>query len=214
MRFRDYVQTHIFDPLGMTRSCYHPELVTDEIAPLYHFRNSDETHLAALQSASAQLNQADGVLENVGKRNPDIYGPDYDSGGSGVITTADDYIRLCSALACGGTSVQTGAHILSEGTIRLMRTNQLTASQRAQFNWPQLRGYGYGLGVRTMDDRALSGTTGGDGEFGWGGAAGATVLIDADLHLGVFYTHHMLNPQESWYQPRLRNVVYACINRS
>ena len=210
-RFSAYVQRHIFDPLGMTRSCYHPEAVIDEIAPLYRFRNSDETHLAALQSADTARNRADGVLANAGKHNPDIYGVLYDSGGSGIITTADDYSRLCSALSCGGTSRETGARILSPGTVRLLRTNQLSPEQRAQFNWPQLRGYGYGLGVRTMESIAVSGTTGGTGEFGWGGAAGATVLMDADSRLSLFYTHHMLNPQESYYQPRLRNVLYACL---
>lgn len=55
------------------------------------------------------------------------------------------------------------------------------------------------------------GSTGNLGEFGWGGAAGATVLVDPDLKLSVFYAHHMLNPQEHYYQPRLRNIVYSCI---
>ena len=78
-------------------------------------------------------------------------------------------------------------------------------------NWSQLKGYGYGLGVRTLMDKAASGTTGNIGEFGWGGAAGATVLADTELKLAVFYAHHMLNPQEGYYQPRLRNVVYQAI---
>ena len=79
--------------------------------------------------------------------------------------------------------------------------------------WSQLRGYGYGLGVRTLVDVAASGTTGKVGEFGWGGAAGATVLVDQDAGLSMFYAHHMLNPQEEYYQPRLRNVLYHCISR-
>ena len=36
-------------------------------------------------------------------------------------------------------------------------------------------------------------------------------LIDTDLNLAVFYAHHMLNPQEDYYQPRLRNVIYSCL---
>ena len=38
--------------------------------------------------------------------------------------------------------------------------------------------------------------------------AGATVLADTQNRLSLFYTHHMLNPQESCYQPRLRNALY------
>ena len=76
------------------------------------------------------------------------------------------------------------------------------------FNWTQLEGYGYGLGVRTMIDRAKGGSLSNIGEFGWGGAAGATILCDTDINLAVFYAHHMLNPQEEYYQPRLRNAAY------
>jgi hypothetical protein len=49
------------------------------------------------------------------------------------------------------------------------------------------------------------------GEFGWGGAAGATLLADTRYGVGVFYAHHMLNPLEWYYQPRLRNVVYGAL---
>ena len=60
---------------------------------------------------------------------------------------------------------------------------------------------------------AKSGSTGPVGEFGWGGAAGATVLVDTENELSAFYTHHMLNPQEEYYQPRLRNLLYTCFYR-
>ncbi len=105
----------------------------------------------------------------------------------------------------------TGEKILSAGTIDLLRTNQLNPQQQKAFNWSQLRGYGYGLGVRTLVDKALSGTTGNVGEFGWGGAAGASVWIDPALKMSVCYAHHMLNPQETYYQPRMRNVIYQCL---
>ena len=136
-------------------------------------------------------------------------GPAYDNGGGGITTTINDYSKFCVALANGGVGA-TGEKILSAGTIDLLRTNQLNSEQIKTFTWPQLKGYGYGLGVRTLIDKA-AGTTGNVGEFGWGGAAGATVLVDPELKLSVFYAHHMLNPQEDYYQPRLRNVVYSCI---
>ena len=41
------------------------------------------------------------------------------------------------------------------------------------WNWRRLRGYGYGLGVRTLIDKAESGSNSSIGEIGWGGAAGA-----------------------------------------
>ena len=76
-----------------------------------------------------------------------------------------------------------------------------------------MKGYGYGLGVRTMMDRALSGSNGSFGEIGWGGAAGANALIDVENNVSFFYAHHMLNNQEAYVQPRLRNVFYTCLTR-
>lgn len=204
-RFSTYVKENIFDVLEMKNTFYHSEGITDRMAELYHFKNSDETSLARMQSSDTS--HLGGVAVNRGKYNPDIYGTRYDSGGSGIITSVGDYSRLCSALATGK------GEILSSGTVDLLRTNQLKPEQMRDFNWPQLKGYGYGLGVRTLIDKAASGSTGNLGEFGWGGAAGATVLVDPEIKTSVFYAHHMLNPQESYYQPRLRNVIYACINK-
>ena len=56
---------------------------------------------------------------------------------------------------------------------------------------------------------AVSGCISNIGEFGWGGAAGATVVCDPKNNLAVFYAQHVLNPREEYYQPRLKNVVYS-----
>ena len=105
----------------------------------------------------------------------------------------------------------TGERILSENTVELLRTNRLNENQLKYLNWKQLTGYGYGLGVRTLIDKAKAGSTGNIGEFGWGGAAGATAIIDPKIGLSVFYAQHCLNPREEYYQPRVRNVLYSCL---
>ena len=92
-----------------------------------------------------------------------------------------------------------------------MRTNSLNENQIKTFNWKQLAGYGYGLGVRTMMDRIEGGSLSNIGEFGWGGAAGASVYIDPEIGLSAVYAKHTLNPREEYYQPRIRNVLYSCL---
>ena len=207
-KFRDYVKESIFVPLEMKDSYYHNDDVIDKVAEMYVYANSAETDIVAMQKSAS--NEIDGKIKNVGKRVEHVLGSEYDSGGAGVTTSVEDYSKFASALANGGVG-RNGEKIISAGTIDLLRTNQLGDVQMKDFNWQQLRGYGYGLGVRTLVDVAKSGSCGNIGEFGWGGAAGATVLIDPSVGLSVFYTHHMLNPQEEYYQPRLRNVVYSCI---
>jgi len=36
--------------------------------------------------------------------------------------------------------------------------------------------------------------------------------MDTELRMGVFFAQHVLNPREDWYQPRLRNIAYTCID--
>ena len=204
-RFSDYMKENIFEPLAMNDTYYHEnEEIKSRMAQQYVFVNRSETDLAKLQSAGTESNKSGGFLRKA-EGNTCIFGEEYDSGGAGIITSVADYSKLCRALSVGGEGV------LSKGTVELLRTNQLlTDGLRKNFNWEQLKGYGYGLGVRTLVDKALSGTTGNVGEFGWGGAAGATVTVDPDRKISLFYAHHMLNSQESYYQPRLRNVLFAC----
>ncbi len=208
-KFSDYVRENIFEPLGMNNSYYHNKEVESLMAEQYRYINSDEKNIVQLQSRT-EKNEV-GKIINVGKDVSLIFGPEYDSGGAGITTTISDYSKFAATLSNWGKSIS-GEKILSKGTVELMRLNQLNDKQLKNYNWKQLKGYGYGLGVRTLTDKAMSGTTGKSYEFGWGGAAGATVLVDADVGLSMFYAHHMLNPQEEFYQPRLRNVLYSCIS--
>lgn len=207
-KFRDFVKANIFEPLDMNESFYHNEGVRDRVAELYRYQNNSETDIVALQSSCNS--DSDGVLIHEDKAVSHVFGEEYDSGGAGITTSVADYSKFVSALANGGVG-RNGEQIISCNTIDLMRLNQLSEEQAKTFSWSQFVGYGYGLGVRTLIDRAKGGSIGNVGEFGWGGAAGATVLVDPDLKLSAFYTHHMLNPQEDYYQPRLRNVLYACL---
>ena len=211
-KFRDYMKENIFEPLEMYDTTYHPdEKMLSRMAEQYHFVDSNETDHVKMQSADVIKDFSGGHVVNRTKSNVDHLGEEYESGGGGIVTSVSDYSKFCAALARNGLGFN-GEKILSAGSIDLLRTNQLvTPELMKNFNWSQLKGYGYGLGVRTLIDKAASGTTGNIGEFGWGGAAGATVLVDPEIKLSVFYAHHMLNPQESYYQPRLRNVIYSCI---
>ena len=206
MKFRDYVRKNIFEPLEMNDSFYHNENVRDRMAQQYQFVNSENEDLVDLQKSTSRNG---GEIRNAGKDNRLVFGPEYDSGGAGIVTTVPDYAKFAQALALKGKGMN-AERILSEGTVELLRTNQLTDQQMQYFNWDCARGYGYGLGVKAMMNRALSGSNGSVGEFSWGGAAGASIFIDPDEKLSLFYAHHMLNPQENYYQPRLRNVLYTC----
>lgn len=206
-RFSDYMKQNIFDPLGVY-AVYHNEAVQDKMAQQYRYKNNEQTNAVALQAQAGM--QRDGGVIKVSKEPYLVFGSEYDSGGAGITTTVADYVKFCAALANRGMGL-TGERILAPGTVELLKTNQLSVALLKDFDWEQVKGYGYGLGVRTLIDKAQSGSVGDLGEFGWGGAAGASVFIDTNRKLACFYAHHMLNPQEAYYQPRVRNVLYKCL---
>lgn len=210
-KFRDYVKENIFDPLDMTESVYHhtPETLK-RTAEQYSFVPTDNERVDIVEAHKHGCS-CDGYFKNVGKGVSHILGEEYDSGGAGIITTVSDYAKLMAALAGYGLGL-TGERILSAYSVDLMRTNRLSEELLKDFNWKQMAGCGYGLGVRTHINPAKSGLICNLGEFGWGGAAGATAIIDPKIGLGVFYAQHVLNPREEYYQPRLRNIVYSCLN--
>jgi len=208
-RFSDYVKENIFALIGVNDVYYHPsEEIYSKMAEQYRYMAGETDDIVALQISAEDK---EGYIVNAGKKCEMYIGSEYDSGGAGIIVSVPSYARLANTLAMGGKS-KSGDRILSSGTIELLQTNQINEEQLKKIDWVSLGGYGYGLGVRTIVDKARAGFTGGKNEFGWGGAAGATVLVDTENRLSYFYAHHMLNPQESYYQPRLRNVVYSCLD--
>ncbi len=207
-RFSQYMQENIFEPLGMQGAVYHNASVQDKMAEQYQYVNSKETDLVKLQMA-ADVRQ-DGYNKNIGKKNILEFGDNYDSGGAGITISVPEYAKFGNALANGGVGA-TGERILSPNTIEVLRSDQLNARHKGVFSNGKNRGCSYGLGVRVMVDRSESGSLASVGEFGWGGAAGGNLIVNPEFGLSAFYAHHMLNPAEEYYQPRLINVLHACL---
>ena len=89
--------------------------------------------------------------------------------------------------------------------------DQLSDALKEDFNWSYLKGYSYGLGVRTMVDPAASGIPGSIGEFGWCGVLGTWVLIDPKEELTVVYMHQRFPNLEEYVQTHLRAMIYGAL---
>lgn len=101
---------------------------------------------------------------------------EYESGGGGCVSSVDDMIRFGEALRLG--------RLLKPETLELMTTNQISHCQDSFI----LTDYSYGLGVRCSKDGKDSVS-----DFGWGGAAGASIWIDPKNRFTAFYVQHVLN---------------------
>ena len=71
-------------------------------------------------------------------------------------------------------------------------------------------GYRYGLGVRTMSHPHLGNSP--LGEIGWDGACGCYILSDPKNHLSMYVARYVTPQYNFYHSPRLRNILYACIN--
>ena len=179
MRFSDFVKAKVFDPLGMKDSSFKPVSEDDKRRMATQYRYDWD------RSIRVRTNNTNGF----------IFGDEYESGGAGLVSTASDCSLLAEALANGGVG-RNGNRILKAETIDDMRRNRLspeliTSKGFREFHY--LKGYGYGLGVRTMiNPHGIRDGYAVPGEFGWDGAAGSVLLADPENRVSLFYARHML----------------------
>ncbi|HEY6746896.1 MAG TPA: serine hydrolase domain-containing protein [Mycobacteriales bacterium] len=102
--------------------------------------------------------------------------PVFESGGGGLVSTADDYLAFASALLAGG--VHDGERVLSRPSVTLMTSDHLTPAQKAASGfWPgyfDAMGWGFGMSVRTR--RTQLGPS--VGSYGWSGLYGTAWYND------------------------------------
>lgn len=162
-----FLEERIFTPLGMHDTGFHvpPEKI-DRFAGNYR-REKEGLRLIDAPAESKYAKPAT-----------------FFSGGGGLVSTADDYMRFLLMVE-GGGQLQ-GVRILKPGTVKLMTTNQLPAEAFPIYFGKQIRhktGFGLGFSVRTAasewDPQARV------GEYGWGGAASTHYWVSPNDRLIV-----------------------------
>lgn len=194
--FGEYLDEVMFSPLGMKDTGFR---LTD----------AKRARLAMQYSTDATR----GISLPVGTSNQYILSENFESGGAGLHSTVDDYSKFASTLASGGISAN-GYRLISSETLDRLRTNELEPQRMRYYDHePKKKGYGYGLGVRTLLDPTAAGTLCPAGEYGWDGAAGAYVLVEPSSGISIFYAQHVLNCSYSAeiVHQKLRDLVYECL---
>ncbi|MGA5467094.1 serine hydrolase domain-containing protein [Mycobacterium sp. NPDC050041] len=116
--------------------------------------------------------------------------PPFCMGGANLFSTADDYLRFARMLLEGGTV--DGVRVLSEDSVRSMRTDRLTPEQKSHpfLGMPFWIGRGFGLNLSVVTDPAKSRQLfgpGGVGTFGWPGAYGTWWQADPAADMILIY---------------------------
>jgi len=153
--FADFLQSRLFGPLGMKDTGFYvPKAKLGRLARVH-------------------TDGAGGALATPADDAVDVTTPPLGpSGGGGLFSTLDDYMRFAQMMANGGEFGDT--RYLSPRTVQMMRTNHLQADPLKTVR----PGTGWGLGFRTVMDAAAAGEPVGDGTFDWFGLAGSWFWID------------------------------------
>lgn len=195
LKFSEYMKQNIFAPLGMEHTTFNEDdaYTKAHLSGFYTYDSKNRTAIPA---------------ENLGAITfLDVKG--FESGGAGLISSTDDYARFLDVLANDGVS-KDGYRLLSEESIRQIRTPRLDLLQQSQYILSHYkRGYGYGLGVRTLIDKGF-GARSPLGEFGWDGMTGGYGLVDTENRLAVCYMQNVYGCDYAWHVvfPETRDMLY------
>jgi len=176
------LQARVFQPLGMVDSGFQVP--------------------AAKVTRAAQPGLRPGGLPMTPRFKVDD-GAKYESGGGGLTSTMDDYLRFTAALANGG-ALQ-GKRIIGKKTLEFMTADH-TLNRPGR---PLGLGFGLGFEVRTRTgDSALPGTV---GEYGWAGNAGTLFWVDPKEQLIAIYMVQVSDPDRIALRNQFRTMVQAAI---
>lgn len=138
--------------------------------------------------------------------------PAFESGGGGLVSTADDYLAFASTLMTGG--IHRGSRVLSRPSVTLMTSDHLTPAQRAVSGfWPgyfDTTSWGFGMGVITR--RTHLGPSA--GSYGWPGYYGTAWYNDPAEDLSaivIMQRAHAGNQQLPMWKD-LWTAVYQAID--
>ncbi|OMF73778.1 serine hydrolase [Paenibacillus peoriae] len=127
----------------------------------------------------------------------------FHSGGSGMIGSAKDFMRLLETLRNGGNP------LLSEEWVREMGTIQTGNLPLA--GWP---GRGFGLGFTVLQNPDESGTAESPGTWRLGGAYGHSWFVDPTLRLSVVaFTNTAFEGMSGPFTTELCQAIYGSSNR-
>jgi CubicO group peptidase (beta-lactamase class C family) len=132
------------------------------------------------------------------------------SGGGGLVSTAEDYLRFALMLLNGGEL--DGQRVLGRRTVKLMMQNHVpqimglpSVSSGDAFGL----GYGYGLGGRVMLEE-YAGLFGSVGTYGWSGMACTDFLVDPKEGIVALFLAQAI-PWPPSIMEQFRTLVYQAL---
>jgi CubicO group peptidase (beta-lactamase class C family) len=185
----------IFEPLGLTDTGFYvPAEKQSRVAKTYTY------------TENGLKEKTDFVSDPASPRPPAM-----ESGGGGLVSTLQDVGKYGSMLLNNGSL--DGVRVLSRKTVELIRRNHIVPSQElARFINISSKGYGYGLGVRTLTDPSVAGLNGSIGEWAWSGMLGTWYCIDPTEDMVAVFLVQRYPGKNDDLPKRFAQTVYGAID--
>ncbi|MFN9488417.1 MAG: serine hydrolase domain-containing protein [Betaproteobacteria bacterium] len=131
----------------------------------------------------------------------------FDCGGGCAVSTAGDYLRFAQMLANGGEL--DGVRLLSRKMVEFMTSDHLgpEVDHSALNDYPNIRGYGFGLAVAVRRSPGRGGMPSSAGEFHWAGSTGTYFWVDPAEGLVVVFMAHAPGPIRYYHRQLLHALV-------
>jgi CubicO group peptidase (beta-lactamase class C family) len=136
----------------------------------------------------------------------------FDCGGGCAVSTAADFLRFAQMLLEGGELH--GGRILGRKTVEYMTSDHIgpQIDTRRLDEWPNIRGYGYGLGVAVRRGAGLGGMPSSAGEFHWAGSTGTYFWVDRAERLAVVFMAHAPGAIRFYHRQMLHALVMQALD--
>ena len=193
----EFLDEEIFQKLDMTDTSFHLDKSNySRIASMYDFNAKGEP-----------------ILDQKYNSDPLQLNPNFNSGGGGLISSVDDYLKFANMILYRGN--YRNHHFISDNTFSLIsqsHTSHLSKFKKTDMGSLgiiNLTGYEFGLGFSILTDPEKSQNLGSKGELAWVGKGSTFFWVDPSKSMTVaFFTQ--LTPFTSydlWH--KLRNIVYS-----
>ena len=177
--FDVFLDENIFEPLGMRDTRF-----------LHAVSNRDDLAVVYTQAENGDLVQAPLQIDS-----------DWNEGGSGLVSTASDYMRF--ALMLWNRGEYAGVRILSEEMISNMIHPHVESGVFESRGAIGL-GWGLGIGVVTDEDASIPSRK---GRYLWGGYYGTTFFVSPSTNLvGVILSQNEMSEYSGEYQVPIYTV--------
>ena len=206
-KLSEFMKKRIFEPLGMSDTAFFvPFEKQPRLSKVYKsYDVKDEKGNVTGKELELFTNC------NLGIQDKMDHAPAFESGGAGLCSTIDDYMKFALMLLNKG--LFNGKRILQPKTVEFMQNCCLRDDLQQHFNqkMEHLSGYTYCNLVRVAFEPEKCKFITEKGEFGWDGWLGPYLSIDIKNQLAIVMTMQRTDSGTTDVTRKMKNIVYSSL---